>query len=236
MRARGFSLLECVLGLALSLFVVCACFGFFLAAERSYFRLRDGEEAAQGALAALDKMRVDILRAGQGLAPAAALGLVEPVAETGGGLLVTRSERAFVLAADVAAGDSRVPLESVADLKPGREVLVSDAEGGEVRTVASVGGGAVTVSPPLSRGYAQPGASLQLLERVALTLDARQGVLRRRVNASTAQPLLENAGAAGFAFDRPANLVRVRFSLAPQGEDYYELCLFPKNTALSRKR
>ena len=71
MRARGFSLLECLVGLALSLFVVCACLGFFMAAERSYFKLRDGEEAAQGALAAVDKMRVDVLRAGQGLAPAA---------------------------------------------------------------------------------------------------------------------------------------------------------------------
>lgn len=236
MRTRGFSLLECLIGLALSLFVVCVCLGFFMAAERSYFRLRDGEEAAQAALAAQDKMRVDLLRAGQGLAPAAALGLVEPVAEAGGGLLVTRAERAYALAADLAAGDTRIPLDSVADLRPGREVLIADAESGEVRTLASVGGGAVVVSTPLERGYARSGASLQLLERVALTLDPRLRILRRRVNSSSAQPLLENAGAAEFAFDGPANLVRVRFSLAPQGDAYYELCLFPKNTVLFGKR
>ncbi|HVP91919.1 MAG TPA: hypothetical protein VMS75_11965 [Terriglobales bacterium] len=236
MRVRGFSLLECLVGLALSLFVVCACLGFFMAAERSYFRLKDGEEAAQSALAALDKMRVDVARAGQGLASAAALGLIEPVVEADGSLLVTRSERAYALAADVAAGESRIPLGSVADLRAGREVLVADAESGEVLTLASVGAGAVVVSAPLGRGYPRSTASLQLLERVALSLDARRNVLRRRVNAGSPQPLLENAGLAEFAFDRPANLVRVRFSLAPQGEDYYELCLFPKNTALSRKR
>ena len=232
MRPRGFSLLESLIGLALSLLVVCASLGFFMAAERSYFRLRDRQEAAQAALAALDKMRVDILRAGQGLAPAAALGLIEPVAESGG-LLVTRSEQAYALADDVAAGETRIRLGSAAGLSAGREVLVTDAAGGEVRTLVSVGGDAAVISAPLGRGYARSDASLHLLERVALTLDAKQGVLRRRVNSSSAQPLLDDADAAEFAFDRPANLVRVRFSLAPQGGAFYELRLFPKNTALS---
>ena len=65
MKARGFSLFECLIGLALSLFIVCACLEFFGAAQKSYFRLKDKEEAAQSALAAMDKIRVDILRAGE---------------------------------------------------------------------------------------------------------------------------------------------------------------------------
>jgi hypothetical protein len=236
MRAPGFSLVECLIGLALSLLVICACLQFFITAEGAYFKLKDKEEAAQSVLAATDKMRVDILRSGQGLVPEAALGLVEAAAESGGGLLLTRAEGSYSLTADVAAGDSRILLASVTELKPGREVLVSDGENGEVRTIADVAAGAVNVSPPLGKAYTKGGATLLLLERISLTLDARQGVIRRRVNSSSAQPLLENAGTAQFAVDSVMNLVRVRFSLASQGGADYELCLFPKNPALAGKR
>ena len=236
MKARGFSLFECLIGLALSLFIVCACLEFFGAAQKSYFRLKDKEEAAQSALAAMDKMRVDILRAGQGLGLAVALGLVEPAAAADGSLAVTRSEKAYGLAADVGEGDSRIPLTSVSDLKPGRQIFVSNGENGEVRTISSVAAGAVIVSSPLDGVYARETTSVQLLETVILTMDQTQGVIRRRVNLSTAQPLLENARSADFLVDWPANLIRVRFTLISQGDASYELCLFPKNPALARKQ
>lgn len=235
MRARGFSLLECLIGLTLALFVVCACLEFFGAAERSYFKLKDKEEAAQSALAALDKMSVDILRAGQGLAQVAGLGVVEPVVESGGGLLITRAEKSYDLAADVAPGDLRVPLADDSELRPGRELCLTDGEKGEVCLVASVEPGAAVVSSPLVNGFAREKTAVLLLEKTFFSLDARQAVIRRRVNLSSAQPLLENAGSAEFLVDRPANLVRVRFSLISEGDAIYELRLFPKNPALAGK-
>jgi hypothetical protein len=232
-RPAGFSLIECLIGLALSFFVVLASLEFFSAARKSYSRLKDREEAAQGAAAALDKMSVDILRAGQGLARAAALGLVEPVAESGGALLLSRAEEELALAADVRAGDSRLPLAQAGGAKPGREICLEDGVKGEVFTVASVAAGTAVLASPLGHDYSRDATSVLLLERVALSLDARQGILRRKVNLSTAQPLLENVRAAEFLEDRAANLVRVRFSLGPQGDATYELCLFPKNPALA---
>jgi type II secretory pathway pseudopilin PulG len=233
MKAKGFSLLECLIGLSLSFFIVLACLEFFGAARKSYSRLKDKEEAAQSALAALDKMKVDILRAGEGLVLPVSLGLVEPVAEAGGGLLITRSERSYELAGDLAAGAVRIPLTSTADLKPGREICLADDAHAEVLTVSSVGAGTAAVSPAVGRAYAREKARALLLEKISLTMDARLGVLRRRVNLSPAQPLLENARDAEFAVDRPANLVRVRFRLNSQGDPIYELRLFPKNPALA---
>jgi prepilin-type N-terminal cleavage/methylation domain-containing protein len=232
-KSRGFTLVECLIGLALSLFVVCACLEFFGAAQKHFYGLKEKEEASQGAMAAMDKMKIDVLRAGQGLVGPAALGLVEAVAEGAGGLLIVRVENAFDLAADVRAGDVRLPLTRVAGLKAGREICLSDGEKGEVLVISSVAGGAVVLPSPLSTGYAKDRASLLLLEKVSLTLDARQGVLRRKVNLSTAQPLLENVRFADFLVDRAANLVRVRFGLKDQGDAAYEICLFPKNPALA---
>ncbi len=91
MKAAGFSLLECLIGLALSLFIVCATLEFLASGQRQFLRLKDAEEAAQGALAALDKMSVDVLRAGEGLAAPAGLGVLEPVSETANGLLLVRA-------------------------------------------------------------------------------------------------------------------------------------------------
>jgi hypothetical protein len=232
-RPAGFSLLEFLVGLTLSFFVVLAALEFFGAARRSYVRLKGREEAAQGAAGALDKMRVDILRAGQGLARATALGLVEPVAESGGALELVRAEEELALTADVRAGETLLPLVRTGEAKPGREICVEDGTEGEILTVASVSAGAAVLSSPLSHDFPRDGTSVLLLERVVLSLDARQGVLRRKVNLSSAQPLLENVRAAEFRADRTANLVRARFSLGPQGDATYELCLFPKNPALA---
>jgi len=234
-KPSGFSLVECLVGLALSFFVVLAALEFFGAARRSYARLKDREEAAQGAAAALDKMRVDILRAGAGLARAAASGLVDPVAESGGALELIRAEEELALAADVRAGEARLPLVRTGEVKAGREICLEDGANGEVRTVASVTAGAAVLSSPLAYDHPREGTVVLLLERIVLSLDARQGVLRRKVNLSSAQPLLENVRAAEFLADRTANLVRVRFSLGPQGDATYELCLFPKNPALARE-
>lgn len=232
-KPAGFSVLECLIGLALSFFVVLAALEFFGAARRSYVRLRGKEEAAQGAAGALDKMRIDILRAGQGLARAMALGLLEPIVESEGTLQVIRAEEELALTADVRAGETRLPLARIGEAKPGREICLEDGAKGEITIVASVSAGTAVLSSPLGHDFPRDGTSVLLLERVALSLDARQGILRRKVNLSSAQPLLENVRAAEFLADRTANLVRARFTLGPQGDAAYELCLFPKNPALA---
>ncbi len=234
-RPSGFSLLECLIGLSLSFLVVLAALEFFGAARRSYVRLKDREEAAQGAAAALDKMRIDVLRAGQGLARAAAAGVVNPVAESGGALELLRAEEELVLAAAVPAGEVRLPRVRAGQVRPGREVCLENGADSEVVTVASMTAGAAVLSLPLAHDHPRDVTSVLLLERVVLSLDSRQGTLRRKVNLSSAQPLLESVRAAEFLADRTTNLVRVRFSLGPQGDATYELCLFPKNPALARE-
>jgi Tfp pilus assembly protein PilV len=234
-RKGGFTLLECLIALSLSFFVVFAALGFFASASRHFFGLKEKEEAAQDVLAAMDKMRIDIVRSGQGLAGPISLGAVQPFEQTAEGLVTVRAERAWPLAADSPSGAVRVALSGgLSEIKPGREVCLWDAANAEIRTVAAVEAEEVVVSEPLASGYAAGEASFALLERVRLTWDETAGVLRRKVNSSSAQPLLETARAASFLCDAQANLVRIRLSLEPQGEPYYEALIFPKNPALAR--
>ena len=233
MRKDGFSLVECLLGMALSLFVITSSLQFFGLAQKVFFRLKEREEAGQGALAALDKMRIDLLHAGRGLAGEMALGLLEAARATDEELRTTSIEKPLALSGEARAGDSRLLLDSTADIAAGQEICLSDGSAGEVRTVARVERGAVVLGETLERGYSPATAAVSLLENVAYFLDGPTRVLRRRVNAGSAQPLLENAQAATWLYDPGTRLVRIRLELSIQGAAAHETTIFLKNPALA---
>jgi hypothetical protein len=64
-------------------------------------------------------------------------------------------------------------------------------------------------------------------------LDDAKGVIRRKVNASPAQPLLEDVAAFEFDYDRNANLVRLVLAMKLSEEKKYETTVFPKNIAMA---
>jgi type II secretory pathway pseudopilin PulG len=232
MRKGGFSLVECLLGMALSLFVITSSLQFFGLAQKVFFRLKEREEAGQGALAALDKMRIDLLHAGRGLAGEMALGLVDAARATEDELRTTSLEKPLMLTGTARAGDIRLLLASTADIAFGQEICLSDGSAGEVRTVAAVEHGAVSLREPLERDYSLDTAVVSLLENVAYFLDGPARILRRRVNSGSAQPLLENIAAAIWLYDPEARLVRVRLELSVEGAHPHETTVFLKNPAL----
>jgi type II secretory pathway pseudopilin PulG len=234
MRKDGFTLIECLLGLALSLFVISAGLEFFVRAEKAFLRLKEREEAGQAALAALDRMRIDLLHAGRGLSPEIGLGLVEAAEATAAELRTAALEKELAMAADIHAGDTRLSLISTADISAGQQLALRQGAAGEVRTVVRVDAGAVVVDGPVGRDYARGAASLALIERVTYFLDGSARILRRRVNTSPAQPLLERAAGAVWSLDAAAHLVRVRLELDTEGAHPHEATVFLKNPALAR--
>jgi prepilin-type N-terminal cleavage/methylation domain-containing protein len=232
-RKHGFTLIECLLGLALSLFIITAGSEFFAQAQKTFLRLKDREEAGQAALAALDRIRIDLLHAGRGLSVETGLGLVEAAEATADELSTTSLDRELALAAQALAGDSRLSLASTAGIVAGQRVALRDGAGGEVRTVVAIETGAVDIDAPLERSYAPEKAVLSLLERVTYFLDKPAWILRRRVNATGAQPLLEDAAAASWTLDPAAHLVRVRLELRTEGAHAHEATVFLKNPALA---
>jgi type II secretory pathway pseudopilin PulG len=233
MRKDGFSLIECLLGMALSLFIITSSLQFFGLAQKVFFRLKEREEAGQSALAALDKMRIDLLHAGRGLAGELALGLVAAARATDEQLQTTSLEKPLMLTETAHAGDIRLLLASTADIASGQEICLSDGQTGEVRTVARVERGAVVLGEPLECGYSPATAIVSLLENVSYFLDGPARILRRRVNAGSAQPLLENIAAAIWICDPEARLVGVRLELSVKGARPHETTVFLKNSALA---
>ncbi len=234
--ANGFSLVESVISLSLFLLVVLASFEFFGVTRDIFLRLQGKQESKEAALAALDRMKIDLLEAGSGLIAAQQLGLLEGIAESESTLLISSREKDLRPLADLIEGQTRVELESTTDIAKGREILLFAVSRGEVKTIASVDRSGIVLSSPLNFSYPEDEASLALLRRVSLFLDEKNGILRRKINSSPAQPLLEEVSFFEFRHERASNLVTLRLSLKSDKENIHEASVFPKNMALSSGR
>ncbi len=231
MRERGFSLVEILLVLGLSLLVFLAAFEFFGITRSLFYKLKEAEENNLAIQAALDKLRIDLLRAGFGLELAIRAGAVEGIA-AGGSLVILSQEAEYSLAEDCSSGEKRVTLEKTSGLGAGGRVCLADEEKAERHTIAALEGSTIVLSEPLENSYAGAIARLHLLEEVSYFLDARTSVLRRKVNASPAQPLFDNAGLFKFSYLKEENLVRVKLADKKNMERAHELSVFPKNLGL----
>ena len=235
MARKGFTLVECLLGMSLFFLAAAAAMEAFGTARTVFVRLKGAQESGLAAYAALEKVRFDLARAGLGLAAAAEWGAVEPVAVSGSAMTLASAEAEFALASDAAAGEDFIVLKEENDeIKPRREVCLVGPEGAEVRTVAAAAAGGITLTSPLERPYDTATGRLVLIETVRIFLDDDGRTLRRKVNASPAQPLLDDLSSFVPSYDQDANLATVRLTLIAPEERTYVLSLCPKNARLGR--
>ncbi len=230
---KGFSLIECVISLSLFLIIILACLEFLGRTRTLFVKLKDKEEAREGVLASLDRIQTDLQQGGSGLIAPAQLGLLEGVSEDDGILIILSREKELSLCSDLVEEQTRILLESTSSLKAGREICIFDSLNGEVKILSSVDAESVVISSPLEHPYLSEKTSIILLRTVSVFLDEKKQVLRRKVNSSPAQPLLEEAGSFSFDLDKAANLVRLRLAHSTNREKCYEIFVFPKNTALA---
>lgn len=232
MKRNGFSLLEAMIAMGLSLLVLTAAFEFVGITKSLFLKLKEAQETNQAAQAALTKLRIDLLRAGFGLEAPLRAGIFNGIDIAGTSLSIVTLDKLFALSADAFLGEHRILLERVSGLSQGRRVCLVDVEKTEVHTIAAIEGNTVVFAAPLQASYPATAAQVLLLEDVSYFLDERGGILRRKVNASPAQPLLDDAGLFVPVYEREDNLARITLAGRVHQERIYELFVFPKNLGL----
>lgn len=233
-RRPAFSLLETLLALALFFFAALAAMEFLGAARTAFFKLKESEEASLAAASALQKIRLDLAVAGRGLA--AAGGAVEPLSMEGEALGIVSVEGEYALAEDAAPGATEIRLVSPAPWRPRRKICLVDGNRTEVRTLAAADGVSAVLSEPAEGAYAAGSARVLLLETIDFFLDPDARTLRRRVNATSAQPLLEDVRSAAFGYDPASNLVTLDLEMNAPGVKTHGLFYFPKNARFASRR
>lgn len=229
----GFSLIESLLSLSLFLIIVLSSLEFFGFTRNLFLKLKTKQETKEAVLATLDKMRFDLLEAGLSLQQPIRLGVLDGITESEDTLIIISKEKTFTPLGDLAAGQTIIQLNSTSKLKKGRKVCVFDSTKGEVKSISSVDKESIVLSSPLNFSSLKEETSVFLLREVSLFLDKNKHTLRRKVNTSPAQPLLEEVGVFDFHHEKASNLVRLSLSLTTNKEKVYEASVFPKNIALA---
>ncbi len=230
---NGFSLIECLISLSLFLIIVLSCLEFFTRTRNLFFKLKEKEEDREAVLAALDKIRTDLHKGGAGLSDPVRLGILEGISEDSGTLIILSKEKELSLCNNLVEGQTRILLESTSGLKKGREICIFDSLNGEVLSISSVDEESIVLSSPLNFSFIKEKASIILVKKISFYLDEKKPILRRKVNSSPAQPLLEDTASFDFDRDKAANLVKLRLQLKTKEEKFYEISVFPKNAALA---
>ncbi len=233
---KGFSLVESLISLSLFFIIVMASLEFFGATRDLYLKIKNKQETKEAALAALDKMRIDLQEGGSGLLMPVQLGLIEGISENNENLILLSKEKDILLLSDLTTGQTRIDLDGKHDTGKSRMICIFDSEKGEVKTISDADTKSIILSSPLDFSYVKEKASLILLRKVSFYLDKDNQILRRKVNASPSQPLLEEVIFFDSSYKRDINLVKLRLALKPNKEKIYEITVFPKNAALALMR
>ncbi len=230
MPRPGFSLIESLIGLCLTLAILVSSLGFFSLGRRVFFKLKSSEEDRMAALAALEKIKIDLGRAGEGLQTPIAFGLVAGLEILDSELSIESLDKYLTPAADIDAGSTRISCSGTGDVAKGRTLCFHDNDKGEIGIVNESGRGYVLCASPLQHSYKKEETQILVVLSVKYFLDA--GVVRRKANSSSAQPLLEDVGTWEVRADGSPNLLTLGLRLKGK-ERLHEISVFAKNMALA---
>jgi hypothetical protein len=231
---KGFSLIESLLSLAFFLMIILSSLEFFGTTRKIFFRLREAQETSAGSVAALEKIRIDLLHAGQGLAQPINLGVIDGIELKNETLGLIIGEKSYPLIADLSPGQTTVRLPDTEGLRPGREICIYDGSQGEVLSIESVDKTAMRLSLPPMNLYRQQDGRIVLLQKILFYLERGTSILRRKVNASSAQPLIEGVRFFGFSYNGHSSLAQVQIGLEKEPEKTHEISVLLKNVALGK--
>ncbi|MCX6566651.1 MAG: hypothetical protein NTW38_09595 [Candidatus Aminicenantes bacterium] len=231
---RGFSLLESLISLFIFFLIFVGSLEFFGTVRRVFYRLQSRQENRQAAWAALDKIRTDVLAAGQGLARPMRLGLLAAFEQIDGRWVLVRAEASPSLSSDPRAGQTILAVAETDGDWAGRTVCLYDKTKGEKAIVRSSENGILTLSTPLQYDYRASETTAAVLRTTSVYLDVGQNILRRKIDSSPAQPLLEDVLSFALSVDSGTCLAETQLALASEPEESYALKILARNASLGK--
>lgn len=233
-RPAGFSLLECLISLGLSLLILLSALEVSAQVRRIFLRLSEAQERSLAVSVALEKIREDLETAGAGIPGRSEDTGFAPLQVNNQVLVIFSAQRKTGLLADISAGQDFLLVELQPGLssvlKKGRAVYLTDGSSGRVVYINSVSGNRLNVTPALDIALEANRTQVIILEKIELYLDGKQKVLRRRVNNTSGQPLVEGVEDFAAAYLPAGNLVSINLSAESGGKSHeYELLMYPRN-------
>jgi len=228
--------LESLLSLTLFCFVFMGGLAFLGPAKAHFHSLKDEYETCEMLYTAVDKIKLDLEQAGEGLFIPLAFGLVPGITAAEDSLWIESGELTLDLSSDLQPGQTRIPLLSTTGFKKGRQICIFNTSGGESATIASIDSNSILLTQPLHSGYLAGDSWLILVRTVQIFLDKDDNLLRRKVNTSSAQPLLEDTVLFFYDYDTAIHLIQIDISTKSNEGKKHAFSMRPKNLVLANLR
>lgn len=235
MKKRGISVIENLISLTLFLILVLGALEILFISNKHFFKLKEDQETKSAARAALEKIKTDLRNCGLGFVDLPLPGIAQPISVENNTLILKHTMESFSLPEPLSSGQTTIPNITNITPKKGQEICFLDEEKGEILTVSSVTETTFTLASPLKNSY-ESNSTVFLIYKLTFYLDKSKAILRRKVNASPAQPLCEQVQSFECHIQPLTNMVRLRLSLKPFPENIHEISVFPKNAVLSNSR
>ncbi len=230
---HGFSLLESLIGLCLFFFLLLSTLLFLNSAKTHFFKIKTGYEQTEDLYAASDKIRLDMEQAGYGLSIPIGLDLIPGIETDEQGIHIYSQDQEYPLVEDLRPGQTKIGLQASSGIKAGRSLCIHNKNLGEIVTVASTRPQYIILEQPLGNGYELRDSQLILIKRIDLYLDNNAELLRRRVNSSPGQPLLENSILFLYAYDPMSHVLNIQMQVRAHKEINHVTTILPKNLVLA---
>lgn len=231
-RSRGLTLLECLIALSFMLLTIATLMEISFSCRRFFYSLKDSQEFNQEIWAGQDRIRRDLNKAGLGLEPCLVSGLLLAIESKGSGLGIYSRESSFPLKAEVEAGSMVIHVNHNSSISRGQLVALIEGQKSELFQVKKVEKDRLSLNQPARESYSING-SVIAIEEIFYYLDRENNILRRQVNASSGQPLLEKVKHFNWSIDNSGH-VKITLIFEKEKEIAYEITAFPKNAFLAQ--
>ena len=212
---KGFGILETIIALSLALGILAVVVAHVTDTARVTKKVASNQEKLETIFHAVDSIKSDLNKCGMLLQEAAAAFGLTFFESSRSGFKATFGLSAEDMETEAFAGDERLRLDGNPFFKKNKKVLIYnlDLRLWETNEILETAGSDVILKKKLQHDYARHSVAVALKE-VSYQFYSRQGILKRKTDNGTFQPLLEGVSDFFVTFFPDSSAVLYRIEVA----------------------
>ncbi|MCP2520051.1 hypothetical protein NLB96_01090 [Candidatus Aminicenantes bacterium AC-335-K20] len=227
-KNKGFTTIELLISLSLFLLILIFALRIISINKRIFYKLKSDEETLEFSFSALEKIKIDVLEAGRLLKSPK----LDSIQIHENKLIIKTGEINSRLLENAYKGARVIRVQAPKYFKKNRNILIKGKNNEEISEILKKSGSDLILREPLTFEYKKEETNIILIRKIIYFLDLKK-VLRRKVNNSPAQPLIENIDHFEASYSKNQNLLFIKFI---KNNKTFKEIIFPKNLFLLRSQ
>lgn len=197
---KGISLVETIISLTLSLFILLLTSMFVDFVRKESSKEKENMEDLQELCTGIDRVRFELRRCGLGLSPLWEKENFEIFKLSDNSINLRRANKKSPITVKSFKGEKKIVVEKPEIFKEGREVIITDFLKFEWKKILKIENGVLELEEALENDYSEDAEVIQI-NCVSFKYDSKKKILRMSQNSGPYQPLIEKIENCSFKKD-----------------------------------